>query len=320
MTYMIVSASLALDLTGATEYWYLEDPSSCLEYNGFRCPGFSNSFFYSVVGAVDCACMMLGSVAFSTLMKHWTYVHALNVSQVLLVAVSLLDVAMFERWNRHAGIPDWVFMLGKSAVQNTIAQMNFLPGTLLISKLCPKGIETTVFAMLAAYHNFGMAVAGYVSSYLFTLVPGLGEVDGKCGTSGGAQCCTGPGCSCSDGCDDFSQLWKMSMLAACLPLITIVLNYLFIPNIPMSSHTEWDETTGSLCTKDPEPLDVELSAAPPGQLLPGHGGCGEEVSNGAKQMLERLEKEEEEGEPGEDELQGSELTKLLGAAETAATP
>lgn len=37
--------------------------------------------------------------------------------------------------------------------------MNFLPGTLLISKLCPKGIETTVFAMLAAYHNFGMAVS-----------------------------------------------------------------------------------------------------------------------------------------------------------------
>lgn len=36
MVYMIISAGLALDLTGATEYWYVEDPSHCLEYNGYK--------------------------------------------------------------------------------------------------------------------------------------------------------------------------------------------------------------------------------------------------------------------------------------------
>jgi hypothetical protein len=36
----------------------------------------------------------------------------------------------------------------------------------------------------------------------------------------------------SDGCDDFSQLWKMSLLAAILPGFTIVFNYLFIPKLP----------------------------------------------------------------------------------------
>jgi len=262
MVYMIVSSSLALDLTGATDYWYLDDPDTCLLYNGYKCPGFSNSFFYSVVGAVDCLCMLLGSMAFSTLMRHWTYVHALNVSQVLLVLVNLLDVVMFERWNQLVGIPDWVFMLGKSAVQNTVAQMNFLPTTLLISKLCPSGIETTVFAMLAAYHNFGMAVAGYFSSFFFTLVPGLSEVNGRCGAAVLAgetvACCTGPTCSCSDGCDDFSQLWKMSLLAAVLPVVTIVFNYMFIPNLPMSSYTEWDEAAGVLRVK-PLPPEVQMS-------------------------------------------------------------
>eukprot|EP00193_Tetraselmis_chui_P006517 CAMPEP_0177766270 /NCGR_PEP_ID=MMETSP0491_2-20121128/8439_1 /TAXON_ID=63592 /ORGANISM="Tetraselmis chuii, Strain PLY429" /LENGTH=590 /DNA_ID=CAMNT_0019282681 /DNA_START=386 /DNA_END=2155 /DNA_ORIENTATION=- len=254
MVYMVVSASLALDLTGATDYWYLDDPHTCQLYNGYKCPGFSNSFFYSIVGAVDCVCMLLGSMAFSTLMRHWTYVDALNVSQGLLVLVNALDVVMFERWNRQMGVPDWIFMLGKSAVQNTVAQMNFLPTTLLISKLCPPGIETTVFAMLAAYHNFGMAVAGYFSSFFFTLVPGLSEVNGSCGTStvgdGTVTCCTGPTCSCSDGCDDFSQLWKMSLLAAILPGFTIVFNYLFIPKLPMSAHTEWDEAAGVLRLRD----------------------------------------------------------------------
>lgn len=48
-------------------------------------------------------------------------------SAVLLVAVNLLDVVMFERWNRVIGIPDWIFMLGKSTVQNTIAQVLTAP-------------------------------------------------------------------------------------------------------------------------------------------------------------------------------------------------
>ena len=39
--------------------------------------------------------------------------------------------------------------------------MNFLPTTLLISKICPDGVETTTFAMLAGVSNFGQQVAGY---------------------------------------------------------------------------------------------------------------------------------------------------------------
>mmetsp|Transcript_39767 Transcript_39767/g.112843 ORF Transcript_39767/g.112843 Transcript_39767/m.112843 type:complete len:606 (-) Transcript_39767:97-1914(-) len=277
MVYMIVSAALALDLTGATDYWYLNDPDTCVEYHGYRCPGFSNSFFYSVVGAVDCLCMLLGSVAFSTLMRHWTYVQALNVSQVLLMVVNLLDVIMFERWNRAMGIPDWIFMLGKSAVQNTVSQMNFLPSTLLISKLCPQGIETTVFAMLAAYHNFGMAVSGYFSSYMFTWIPGLSEVNGHCGVAVSPEgetimCCTRDGCTCSDGCDDFSGLWKMSVLASCLPILTIIFNYMFIPNLPMSVNAEWDEATGTLRVKELGDLqlsEVECSEVPINDVAPG---------------------------------------------------
>jgi hypothetical protein len=37
------------------------------------------------------------------------------------------------------GIPDWLFMLGKSSISGTVYMMNFLPTTLLISKICPDG-------------------------------------------------------------------------------------------------------------------------------------------------------------------------------------
>jgi hypothetical protein len=90
---------------------------------------------------------------------NWSYVKALNVSMILLVCAHLLDIAMYQRWNRVLGVPDWLFMLGKASVGGTVYMMNFLPTTLLISKICPDGVETTTFAMLAGVSNFGQQVA-----------------------------------------------------------------------------------------------------------------------------------------------------------------
>ena len=73
---------------------------------------------------------------------------------------SLLDVIQFNRWNK-AVVPDWVFMLGKASLQNTCAMLTFMPSTILVSRLCPSGIEVereslilTVFLrILSGYKN-----------------------------------------------------------------------------------------------------------------------------------------------------------------------
>eukprot|EP01052_Picozoa_sp_SAG31_P010896 SAG31_NODE_606_length_13607_cov_17.509846_5_plen_211_part_00 len=91
-------------------------------------------------------------------MRHWTYSKALNVSMVLLTLAHVLDIVMYQRLNRVLGIPDWLFMLGKTSTTSTVYMMNFLPTTLLISKICPDGLETTTYAMLAGISNFGQSV------------------------------------------------------------------------------------------------------------------------------------------------------------------
>ena len=48
----------------------------------------------------------------------------------------MLDIVQFNRWNEPMGIPDWVFMMGKSSVQNTVGMISFMPTTILISKVC----------------------------------------------------------------------------------------------------------------------------------------------------------------------------------------
>ena len=40
--------------------------------NGFGCPGFTPTFYYTVIGVVDSLCMMLGTYVFNSYMKEWT--------------------------------------------------------------------------------------------------------------------------------------------------------------------------------------------------------------------------------------------------------
>lgn len=40
--------------------------------------------------------------------------------------------------------------------------MEFMPAVILTSKLCPIGIEATMFALLAGFQNFGQVCRGLV--------------------------------------------------------------------------------------------------------------------------------------------------------------
>ena len=97
-------------------------------------------------------------------------------------------------------------------------------------KVCPPGIEATVFAMLAGFANFGAILAGYIGAYVLTLL-GLDQV-GK-GTH-----------------DDFSQAWKACLLSGCASLVPLlVLLPFMIPSASMEADLVHEE--GLL----PHPLD-----------------------------------------------------------------
>jgi len=122
-----------------------------------------------------------GSYIFSRYMSKWTYRSALFFSTIMNTATCFLDIVQYQRWNLLVGLPDCVFMLGKASVQNTFGMINFMPTTILISKVCPHGIEASVYALLAGFSNFGRTIAGYLGAYALTLVGmdhiGTGEVD-----------------------------------------------------------------------------------------------------------------------------------------------
>ena len=95
-----------------------------------------------------------------------------------------------------------------------------MPSTVLLSKLCPAGVETTVFAMLAAIMNLGLTFSGLLAGYFFQIF----EVDAD---------------QCNYGWSPFPSVnglqWALICGGVILPLTTIPATFFLIPNKPLNS-------------------------------------------------------------------------------------
>jgi hypothetical protein len=79
------------------------------------------------------------------------------------VVASAFDLLIINRYNIAWGIPDkWFYMFGDAIIGPAIGMFAFMPAVVLTSKLVPKGLESTTYALLAGFQNFG----GIVSSQL----------------------------------------------------------------------------------------------------------------------------------------------------------
>eukprot|EP00913_Durusdinium_trenchii_P014647 g13742.t1 len=89
-------------------------------------------------------------------MQTWSFRSAFYVTTFVEVVASLFDLFILNRWNLRVGIPDaWAYLFGDAACQSIAAQMMIMPQALLTARLCPRGAEATVFAILAGFQNFG---------------------------------------------------------------------------------------------------------------------------------------------------------------------
>lgn len=171
LLYFYGSSAINIYISGPVFYFYTDPPEVCAD-----CPHFSATFFTTFIGLVDCTFSIFGVFIFNRFMRNWTFRSALVVTQIIAIIASLIDIVQFQRWISPHPISDEWLALGKAGFQNTSLMMNFLPGSILISRMCPKNIETLSFALLAGFSNFGSSCAAYFGAFVIELFPGLGDV------------------------------------------------------------------------------------------------------------------------------------------------
>lgn len=224
--FAFIQTSLSLNLGGAAFYFFTDTPEQYPEG-----PHFSEFFFNSVMGTAGAICSLLGIYLYQRYLSHWSYRSLLIFTNAIYALLSCFDILLFTRMNVKLGIPDEAFVLSCTALGSVINQWKWMPGVVILSHMCPKGMEAIMYALLAGCHNLGNMVAASCGAYLLELL--------DCRPSGA------PNES-----KQFENLWIVSAITTALPFIVIILLFWLIPDARQDERLmpedQCDATRGSL--------------------------------------------------------------------------
>ncbi|XP_042398528.1 folate-biopterin transporter 1, chloroplastic-like isoform X1 [Zingiber officinale] len=81
-------------------------------------------------------------------------------------ALGMTQVLLVTGFNRQLGISDEWFSIGDSLIITVLSQASFMPVLVLAARLCPSGIEATLFATLMSISNAGSVSGGLIGAGL----------------------------------------------------------------------------------------------------------------------------------------------------------
>lgn len=142
--------------------------------SGAVSPGYSQVTFYfatdvlhfspeflGTVSAFGYAFLLVGTLVYNAFFKDISFRRIFLLAQLSLAIVSLLDVVLVTRANLKLGIPDKAFVLGDAVIADVVSRLKSMPVLVLCAKLCPRGVEGTLFALLMSISNCSRSVSEF---------------------------------------------------------------------------------------------------------------------------------------------------------------
>ncbi|KAI3459402.1 hypothetical protein Pfo_016065 [Paulownia fortunei] len=91
------------------------------------------------------------------------------VTTLIGSALGMTQVLLVTGLNRQFGISDEWFAIGDSLIITVLGQVSFMPVLVLAAKICPEGMEATLFATLMSISNGGSVLGGLIGAGLTQL-------------------------------------------------------------------------------------------------------------------------------------------------------
>ena len=152
-------------------------------------PGSGTAWFYymvnelhfspNIMGILACirhGSMMVGAILYRRYCRGVPFRRFFGCLVLASSMLSLTPLVLLYHWNRAVGISDLFFVSGDDVFLAALGQVAMMPCLVLAAKLCPKGIEASLYATFVSTIN----VAGIVSEYLgssLTLLIGISHAD-----------------------------------------------------------------------------------------------------------------------------------------------
>jgi folate/biopterin transporter len=115
--------------------------------------------FLGRVKLVTSLASLLGIWVFQKWLKGIAFRTMFATTTVLSALLGLTTLLLVTHTNRSLGIDDRWFALGDSLLLTVMGQITFMPVLVLAARLCPPGIEATLFALLMSTLNLSGLVS-----------------------------------------------------------------------------------------------------------------------------------------------------------------
>ncbi len=125
--------------------------------------------FLGRIRLVTSLAAIVGIFIYQRFLKNVPFRVILGWSTVISAGLGMTALMLVTHTNRLIGIDDHWFSLGDSLVLTVMGQIAFMPVLVLSARLCPPGIEATLFALLMSIFN----LAGLISHELGALLTQL---------------------------------------------------------------------------------------------------------------------------------------------------
>jgi folate/biopterin transporter len=122
--------------------------------------------FLGRVRLVTSLASLIGIFIFQRYLKNVPFRFILGWSTILAASLGMTTLLLVTHANRALGIDDRWFSLGDSLILTVMGQITWMPVLVLSARLCPKGVEATLFALLMSIYN----LSGLISHELGALL------------------------------------------------------------------------------------------------------------------------------------------------------
>lgn len=304
--YMLFCRVMVIDISYPLQGFYTLPASVCQDT-----PNFPNTVYQMLGNVFSALASLLGVWLFENYVSRWNARPAFWLTTLFTVIAAIFDVNMVTGFNRtifgffgdskvnmfgyRVRLDDMAgFLVGQQALKPVAQTLDDMPATYLLSKLCPVGVETTVFAMLAAMQNLGLTLSGLVGAWFIRLTgiyfrPADYADAGKTIIEGPGVCDRGNGIFGMNG-----VVWGIVLGGMVLPLLTIPATWALIPNVNLDEDFGTENSASADAEEEPENIfsntmkslnfDPEVETQDPTVLASGSRQMFDTLRGGSRLM------------------------------------
>jgi hypothetical protein len=165
--YEVLRRLMRPRLDSALDFFYTASPT-CV-------PGGPqlSQFLYITVGCwMGVLATLIGLVLYQGMFKRWSFRSIALLTVALDAIASFAEFGIIQRWNVGRFPDSFSYLVAVGLLQPFTNVLVSLPGSVLMAKVCPKGLESSVFAFLAGMSNLafgGAQLSGALAMELFDI-------------------------------------------------------------------------------------------------------------------------------------------------------